>query len=151
MKKTSLIFIFILGVFFKTKATDLETIRKNYELAVNDKEICKHMINELINSTESNIHLAYLGAFQTIWANHIINPISKLNTFNKGKKNIEFAIKNAPKNVEIRFVRLSIQKNSPNFLGYNDYINEDNNFIKKNKNTITSTTLKKMIQLILNQ
>lgn len=48
--------------------------------------------------------MAYLGGLQTIWANHVFSPISKLNTFKEGKKNIEQAIKKEPENVELRFI-----------------------------------------------
>lgn len=139
-----------LGTCIKVNATDLETIRKNYDLAVTDKVICKEMINELSNNMGNNVYLAYLGAFQTIWANHIFNPIAKWNTFKKGKANIEKAVKQDPANVEIRFIRLSIQKNCPGFLGYNDNIKEDKLFLNIHQNSITSSTLMNMVKSLLN-
>lgn len=148
-----LIFIFIISLnsLFKANATDLETIRKNYELAVDDKEICEKMINELSNnSTKNSLYLAYLGAFQTIWANHVFNPISKLKTFKRGKTNIEKAINEDPNNIEIRFIRLSVQKNCPRFLGYDDNIQEDQAFLNNNKKSILSPNLSKMVKLLLN-
>ena len=112
----------------------LDQVRNNYTKAVNDKQVCELMIKELENSSNNDVSLAYLGAFQTIWANHVINPLSKYNTFVKGKKNIEKAVKSSPNNIEIRFLRYSVQKNAPSFLGYNDNITEDLNYIKKHKN-----------------
>jgi hypothetical protein len=93
---------------------------------------------------------AYLGGLQAIWANHVNNPISKLNTFTKGKKNIELALKKDSNNVEIRYIRLSIQKNTPAFLGYQSEIKMDQQFIEKNKHKVTSPTLKKNIDFLLN-
>lgn len=123
----------------------LDQVRNNYTKAVNDKQVCELMIKELENSSNNDVSLAYLGAFQTIWANHVINPLSKYNTFVKGKKNIEKAVKSSPNNIEIRFLRYSVQKNAPSFLGYNDNITEDLNYIKKHKNTVDNMVLKKLI------
>ena len=95
------------------------------------------------------MHLAYLGAFQTIWANHVFNPFSKLKTFNKGKRNIDKAIKLSPNNVEIIFIRYSIQKNSPAFLSYKSNLKEDQKILKQNFSNINSIDLKRMIENVL--
>ncbi len=78
-----------------------------------------------------------------------LSPISKLNTFKEGKKNIEQAIKKEPENVELRFIRLSVQKNAPSFLGYKSNINEDAKFIKENRHQIRSEILQKNIGTLL--
>lgn len=127
---------------------DLEKIRINYEKAVSDKKICQAMIKKLSTDTDA-LHMAYLGAFQAIWAKHIINPISKLSTFKKGKKNIELAVKSKPDDVEIRFVRLSVQLNCPSFLGYSSQINEDKKIVKSNIQNIQSAVLKRMVLKII--
>lgn len=130
--------------------TGLATVRANYSKVVSDKELCETMIEELAKKkNSSSTHLAYLGALQTIWANHVFNPISKLNTFKEGKKNIEQAIKKEPTNVELRFIRLSVQKNAPSFLGYKSNINEDTEFIKENHHQIGSEILRKNIETLL--
>ena len=77
------------------------------------------------------------------------SPISKWNTFKKGKGNIEQAIKIEPDNVELRFIRLSIQKNIPSFLGYKSNIDEDIEFIKKNRNQICIEILNNNIEMLL--
>lgn len=130
--------------------TSLDEIRTNYNKAVSDKILCEKMIAELSKThDESTDYLAYLGGFQTIWANHTFSPISKLNTFNKGKKNIETAIKKEPDNTEYRFIRLSIQKNAPAILGYKSNIKEDTEFLKNNQNQIKSQILQKNIEALL--
>ena len=149
MKTVSLIFALLLGVTFTSNALSLEVLRTNYQLAVKDKNICSAMIQQLENNPESDVHLAYLGAFQTIWANHTFNPINKLSTFNKGKKNIDKAAKLSPNDIEIIFIRHSVQKNCPGFLGYNDNRKEDEVFLSKNRNSITSATLKNMVEKLL--
>lgn len=131
-------------------ATDLDVVRANYNKLLSDKELCEKMIVELTETkNNSATHLAYLGGLQTIWANHVFSPISKLNTFKEGKKNIEQAIKKEPDNVELRFIRLSVQKNAPSFLGYKSNINEDTEFIKENRHQIGSEILQKNIGTLL--
>ncbi len=134
---------------FLVSDLNIETIRKNYEIAITDKNICKLMITELDRDHDNTVKLAYLGAFQTIWATHVFNPIKKLDTFNKGKKNIEKSIRLDPNNFEIIFIRHSIQKNSPSFLGYKDNLIEDAVFLSKNLNKISSSELKKRVQNLL--
>lgn len=147
--KLLILFFISICMFFNAKGMELEKIRINYEKAASDKNVCKAMIEKLSADTVNAIHVAYLGAFQTIWAKHTINPVSKLNTFKKGKRNIEDAVKSEPDNVEIRFVRLSIQVNCPSFLGYSDKINEDKKIVQSGIKNIRSAILKKMMEALI--
>lgn len=131
---------------------ELNELRTNYIKLVSDKKMCEKMILELSKiKNKTALHLCYLGASQTIWAVHIYNPINKLNTFNTGKKNIENAINQEPNNIELRFIRLSVQMNTPAFLGYKFNISEDTDFIEKNKQLINSFALKKNIAYFLKE
>lgn len=128
----------------------LNKVRSNYHLFLFNRDFCQTTISELEkNKNESVLFLGYLGALQTINANHVSNPITKLKTFKSGKQNIESAVKADPNNVELRFIRLSVQKNTPFFLGYNVNINEDITFINNNKQQIESEYLKNNIELLL--
>ncbi|MBK6729586.1 MAG: hypothetical protein IPG60_01040 [Bacteroidetes bacterium] len=150
MKLMITCFAFILGTSFTTSKLSLDDIRRNYQLAVDDKSICRSMIDQLGENTQDNVQLAYRGAFQTIWANHTYNPVSKFNTFNAGKDNIEKAVTLSPNNVEIIFIRYSIQKNIPSFLGYKSNMQSDRKFLQNNLNNISSAELKKMVVAVLN-
>jgi len=149
MKILSLVFTMLLFNVYTSKALNLEVVRKNYQSAVTDKSICRYMILQLEKHPESYVHLAYMGAFQTIWAKHTFNPVDKLSSFNKGKKNIDTAAKLSPNNVDIIFIRHSVQKNCPGFLGYNDNLIDDRKFLYKIRNYITSATLKSMVEELL--
>ena len=65
---------------------------------------------------------AYKGLCQTMMAQHVFWPSSKISYFNKGKKIIDEAIAAAPDNYELRYIRLLVQLNAPAFLGYNKEI-----------------------------
>lgn len=140
----------MLASSFKADELSLEDIRKNYEISVSDKNVCQSMIEQLSHQLNDNVHLAYYGAFQTIWANHTGNPFEKLKTFKKGKKNIDKAAELSPNNVEIIFIRYSIQKQSPKFLGYKSHLKEDEVYLLKHLKDITNLHLKSMVHNILN-
>lgn len=128
---------------------DLDYIRNHYGQAVLDKKLCKEMISGLEKFKLTSVHLAYLGGLQTIWANHVVNPFSKLSTFNKGKASIAKAIMMDSNNAEIRLIRFSVQKNCPAFLGYNKNISEDEDFLKKNREQINSIAVLKLLDSVL--
>ncbi len=130
---------------------DLDAVRSGYTKAVDDKNLCSEMIQNLKSMQNNNVCLAYLGGYQTIWANHVFNPFSKLKTFNEGKKNIERAVQMEPLNTEIRLIRLSVQKNAPAFLGYRNNVKEDESFIRKNINSIYNAALLKMANELLKE
>jgi|SRR5579875_1917555 len=152
MMRMSLLFAITFLFLSKNRcfAIDLEYIRSHYQKAVSDKKLCETMIAELEKNKNDNIELAYLGAFQAIWAKHISNPISKITSFYRAKANIEKAVRNEKNNIEIRFVRLSVQKNCPAFLGYNTNLQEDERFLRENMKNISSKELLNMVEKILN-
>ncbi|RCU43022.1 hypothetical protein EIZ47_06140 [Chryseobacterium lacus] len=126
--------------------TDLPQLRKNYTKVVEDKKLCDRLIQTLEKQNNSATQVAYLGALQTIWAKHTPNPVSKLSTFRRGKNNLEKAVKSEPNNIEIRFLRHSVQKNIPKFLGYSEHIEEDRRFLQKNKHQVPDPDLKNLIE-----
>lgn len=128
---------------------ELDYLRSNYDKAVTDKELCSQMIEELTKTPPTPLYIAYLGGLQTIWANHVFSPFSKLSTFNQGKKNIERAVAAEPDNAEIRYVRLSIQKNAPSFLGYHSMIGTDEAFLKTHRKKIASEAMQRKIDKLL--
>jgi hypothetical protein len=140
-----MISILLFLISFNINGVDIDFVRTNYTASIKDKQLCSRMISELKKKNDSPINMVYLGGLQTIWANHVFNPINKLKTFKEGKINIEKAIKLDPDNVELRFIRLSIQKNAPSFLGYNSNINSDKEFIKSNQKTISSAIVRNNI------
>lgn len=132
-----------------TFGQNINYIRENYQKATTDKSVCQSLIKDLSNEKISNLELAYLGTLETIWAKYVCNPFSKLSTFNKGKEKIETAVKNEPNNPEIRYLRLSVQKNAPGILDYNDAIKTDELFLRNNLNDVSSKELQRMIKNVL--
>lgn len=78
-----------------------------------------------VKSSEDAFLIAYKGMSQLMICFHSYNPYTKFNYFLKGKESLEDAIRKDPSNIEYRFLRLSVQLNTPSFLGYASNIMED--------------------------
>lgn len=92
----------------------------------------------------------YRSAIWFLWADYYFNPFKKWSCFLKGMKSMELLVKTNPNNIELRFLRLTIQENIPDFLGYSDNKIEDRQFITGNLNEVTDKDLKIRIVNYLN-
>jgi hypothetical protein len=95
----------------------------------NDQTLVDAQISEL-NLVSSTLKNAFLGAMIMKKAGIGGNPFYKLYLFRKGHELLEDAIKAYPTNIEFRFLRLMIQENAPDFLGYNDNEEKDSEYIR---------------------
>ena len=126
---------------------DIETIRRGYiEAAQDDSKIAA--FNELlanVSMEDSLVIVAYKGAALALTAKIEVGIKNKTAAFKKGVEYLEYAIKSDPENIELRFVRLSVQENSPRIVNYKDSIEEDKAFIFEHFQHILSTSLKEYI------
>lgn len=122
------------------------TLRDLYAKAASSKQANQKLV-ELLNNEKENqpLLIGYRGASVMIEANHVFNPITKLSRFKKGKELIEQAIQKDPNNVELKFVRLTIQTNLPSFLGYSSSIVNDKQFVIKSLATTKDVDLRSRI------
>ncbi len=127
--------------------SNIEQLRKNYLGATQEESICKQEI-ERINSftSESAIEMAYHGAYHMLWAKYLSAPLSKLNSFKKGKELMDSALKKRYGDSEIHFLRLTIQQHAPGILKYNKNIQEDIHQITQHWESVPSTQLKKQMK-----
>ena len=138
----------IFFVSFISNAQDLKKIRSEYPKAVQNVEITTQLEGELGKGNPSNkpVLLAYKGAVSTLKAKFAKARSDKKEFFKEGISLIESAVKADGSNIEIRYIRMSVQENSPRFLGYHKNIDEDKEFILKNYKTISSTELKELVK-----
>ncbi len=124
---------------------NLAALRNLYEGAAVDETKAQELIT--VSKPYLNIHTArgYYGAGKIIMAKYYYNPYSKLKTFNEGKGFLEAAIKADYANAELRFLRLSIQKNVPSLLGYNNNIEDDKKYLNNCLPLLNDKQLKSMI------
>lgn len=129
-------------------AQDLNEIRSEYPKAVQSVEKTAKLDGELakVNSSNKAVLLAYKGAVLTVKAKFATKKSEKKDFFKEGVSLIESAVKAESSNIEIRYIRMSVQENSPKFLGYHKNIDEDKEFILKNYASISSAELKQIVK-----
>ncbi|WP_316809740.1 hypothetical protein [Pedobacter heparinus] len=142
MKFLMFLFLFAgLSSFAEPKVREIRTL---YFRAAEDKASADKLLAMLSSTEEKSIPLliCYKGVAEMLQAKHAGNPIMKWKRFKRGKIWIESAVKKSPENVEIRFLRFSVQTNLPAFLGYNGHIAADKFFLMEKLNTIEDLELK---------
>ncbi len=136
-----LIFALILGFSISAKADDLTTKMRSLFSESSKKETSAKELYTLTSkyaASSKAIYIGYKGVAELMMCNHVFSVTKKLGYFNSGKKWLELAIKQDPKNIELKFLRHCIQKNVPDFLGYNNNLTTDNAEITKYMNNPAS-------------
>lgn len=131
MKKIVLILLVTVLTSSLVSASDLQYFRKSFYKASTEQAACESVYNKIKDKDYSSdpVLLGYQGVYQAIMAKYVWNPFTKLWYFQNGTQDLEAAIKRDEKNIELIFLRFSIQISSPSFLGYNDNIKEDKAYI----------------------
>lgn len=155
--------ILLLGIFFSvftsnfTQAYDIKKIREDYITAINSSDKADELYDQLSAIKNPDpLLLAYLGSVQALKAKHAWNPVSKLSYLNQGFKTINSAVAKAPNEIEVRFLRFSLEYYVPSFLGFSKNLHTDKVKIiellqKQNpiKLDIDKTILKNMIYFMV--
>jgi hypothetical protein len=79
------------------------------------------------------------------------NPFTKLSYFNEGKDLIERSILRDPNNIELRYIRFTIQRNLPGFLNYDQDIFRDSITVAKQVRYLKDVDLKNRITNYFNR
>ena len=147
--KKSLIFIFLLakGFFGFAQTINVDEARKMYVKSGENNDVCNKLYSLLcqIDEKNQNLLLGYKGAVMAEMAKHEKDAPKKLKFFKEGKRKLDEAILNDLENIELRFLRLSIQLHTPDVLRYNGQIATDKEFIHENLNKVKNENLKKSI------
>ena len=75
--------------------------------------------------------LGYKAMAEFLISRHSYNPITKMSRFNSARTTLEKAIVLAPKSVELRFLRFTIQNALPGILGYQMNLHEDRDLLMR--------------------
>lgn len=126
--QTSAVLILMLSslVLSSVSAQSLPIIRKAYIDCDSNKKLA-YGFYDLIEQSDLNneINKAYLAAAKMVKAKFAFNPITKLKLFLSARDELESLIEAKPDNIEMRYIRLSIQHSAPKFLSYRDNLKED--------------------------
>jgi hypothetical protein len=140
--------MFMILTAFTSSQLSLTEVRIAYEKSVYNEQTAVNLL-EYLTSSNNPTFLGYKGAVTIVMAKHVMSPYKKFNYFKTGKGVLEQAIQKEPLNVELRFIRFSIQCNAPKFLDYHSNINTDKVLLLKAVKTIKDVDLKKRITKFL--
>jgi hypothetical protein len=149
--KSSIFFLLVLFVNNIEAQISVSRLRATYSQVVQDSVACSTLYNKIkIYNESDNLLLGYKGAVTAALSNHIKQKEEKLKVFKEGKRQLEQAIAKDTNNIELRFLRLTIQSNCPKILGYNKQVISDKNYIQRNIAALDNTPeLKKNVKEFL--
>lgn len=105
-------------------------LRRQLMLAVNSSKTNDSLYNVLVAMpNKPPLITGYIGTLQALKAKHHWNPYYKLKYVKDAQKTFAKAIAADPHNMEIRFLRFSVDHKLPGLLGYNKNMEEDKNEI----------------------
>ncbi len=149
MKRNWVIMLFtmfpILGF---AESYSVEKARWVFESVAINKEAGKQFIEytSTLNPAQNNLLYGYRGAVMMVMAKHYFNPYHKWQSFNEGKEILETAIQKQPGNIELIFLRYTIQSRAPHFLNYHDKTERDRALLEKKLPSLTDIPLKQRIE-----
>lgn len=116
---------------------DIHEIRKSFHSALLDHEKIEsfHTFIES-NNDSSPTNTAYLAMAKALMAQKAWNPIDKYIYLREYQKLIANAIETDSLNLEIRFLRFSVEYHVPDWLGFSQNLDEDKDFIKANSKKV---------------
>lgn len=105
----------------------LNLIRKHYQEATADLEELEDLWNLVkdYRLEDSLVHFAYKAAARALQAKDSWVPHKKWSYIKEAMQMFQEAIEQAPKHIEIRFLRLTVQHNTPELLDLSENIEED--------------------------
>lgn len=129
------LFLIILLPLLLNAQTDDELLslcRSSIDKAFKEEAVAKKMYEGLQHQNgEHNLLYGYRGAVEMSFGKHESGLIKKGKFFSSGKGILEEAISKDSKNIELIFLRYTIQYNVPGFLGYDDNLEEDRAYLEK--------------------
>ncbi|HMT29259.1 MAG TPA: hypothetical protein PKD91_08280 [Bacteroidia bacterium] len=126
----------------------LQEVRANMQHAFKDEAACTKLYERVKNANDPEpVLLGYIGAVY-IARSRFIPLLDKRESLKIGEEKLEASIKQAVNNVELIFLRLTIQLNLPSFLGYNENIEDDKKFLINNYRKATPALKSKIIKFV---
>ena len=134
MRITYIIISFFLITICNAQINNLDQIRKTYLESAKSEENIQKLISkcEDYKSKNDSIIYAYRTVADLMLIKYKYNPFYKLKLFTEYSRKLDLIVKNNFTNIEIRFLRYCVQKQTPRFLGYNDNLELDYQFIIQN-------------------
>lgn len=120
------IFAALLSGFVQANIPAPKVVRKQLLLALENHKLTDSLDKVFTASpNKSPLNMCYMGVIQALKAKHAWNPYYKVKYLNDAEKILQLAVNHEPDNMEIRFMRFSIEHNVPGFLGYTKHLTVD--------------------------
>ncbi len=135
-----------LNLYCISQTMNTDILRQEYINVKTDSASCARLYTKITKENSSNnIIICYKGAITASMADYSKNKTEKLKLFSEGKKLVEQCIAKDTSNVELRFLRFTVQTSCPKILGYNKQIEKDKKYILSVYKSITISRLRTMI------
>ncbi len=132
MLKRWVVLTFLVGntILAFAQANNIGELRQQYLKALHDCEYAPSVYQKFQSIEDPTAQmLAYKGALEAIMTKTTWNVFKKLSYLRSSEASFQEAIRLAPNNVEIRFMRMAVQYEIPEYLGYSDDMEDDRKFI----------------------
>ena len=132
--RISLISLFLLSfsALSAKSVTEIREIKQAMIRSIESPEVTDSLYSALKSRNSSQpLIIAYIGTLEALKAKHSWNPYNKLKYVAQSQKTMQLAVNKSPEDIEIRFMRFSIQHYTPSFLGYSKDLNADRKMILK--------------------
>ncbi|TZF81884.1 hypothetical protein FW774_17730 [Pedobacter sp. BS3] len=119
--------LFVLVLCYHTAFTqDMKTLRNRYYEALQHATSADKLYDEMKGKTISDpLVMAYWGSVQALKARYSWNPYNKIKYLKQGLQTLQLAVNRDAGNLEIRFLRFTLEYYIPAFLGYSNELTTD--------------------------
>lgn len=132
-------FIILFLVVFNISVADIEKYRMLYRQSISSEKSAQVLVKETDNTANNALIKGYRAAGMALLAKHKTSPWDKLTYLKKSETLFKEAVNEDPANIEIRFLRLTVEYNTPSVLGMSSHVAEDTKLINANLKQFTET------------
>jgi hypothetical protein len=128
--------LLVLFISMSLANPNLVAYRKTLDQSLESKKVANAFYDQFktVKISDEPVMIGFKAMSEFMLCKHLINPMSRLSHFNKGRELLEGAIKRDKMSAELLFFRLTTQSIVPSLLNYSDNIQEDKasliNFLK---------------------
>jgi len=127
-----LLIVSINSAFAQLSSKEIVVLKTDLVKAVESSKLTDSLYSKLIKSpNKTGLTTAYIGTLEALKAKHSWNPYNKIKYVKVSFKTMQTAVNMDKENLEIRFMRFSIQHYTPGFLGFSKDLDTDRKEIIK--------------------
>ncbi len=121
--------IVMMGSFTINTDGNLMLARIYFDKAVGDETGARNLMTLTEGKTDKAVLIAYNGVAYALMAKYVWSPYRKLENVNRGLEQLNRAVAVDANDIEIRFLRLSVEENIPDKVKFKKHITDDKTFI----------------------